>query len=140
MPLVTPRDQFPAAPPGADPSRPSTWWPAVILSQAATTNRHLGELPDAVLLDGTVAGYANHGRWVADCPSCNAAQVIDPDDPRFWCPFCSLGWRTITFAADHRSVDEVLSERAEPENRNWWPHETVADLRTENRTQGGDSN
>lgn len=88
--------------------------------------------------DGTVDAYANIGRWVADCPSCNLGQVIDPDDPLFWCPACQpIAWRTIVVPGRklRGRIERTLMRRA-PENRNWHPWETIEMLEVETEHGG----
>lgn len=86
---------------------------------------------------GPVAVYANHGRWVVDCPDCNAAQLTHPSDPRFLCNVCgNVGngrrFRPVIWPRGHEKLGELLDARADVELQNWLPGETVGDLRAEN--------
>ena len=83
-----------------------------------------------------VVARINYGRWIGDClltrttgPEaglpCHNAQVVDDDDPRFYCVDCcneQLGgvWRDVTFPADLAAVETPLEVLPEPE-QNWEP-------------------
>jgi hypothetical protein len=80
--------------------------------------------------------YLNYGRWIAECPDCNGAQLACHEDPRFMCNECAnvaAGglWRTIEWPADRSAIEEILSWRPRL-NQNWTPGESVADLEAEN--------
>lgn len=129
--IVTPRDELGRAPDGADPARPSTWWPAEMARRTGTPLA----LP-AGELGVSVEASVNWGRWVADCPMCRTAQTVDPDDPRMWCPICRPpGWATVAFPARWRDIASLLADRL-PANRNWSPWETLDQLEAENRAGG----
>lgn len=141
MKIVTVRDSLRGAPSGSDPSRPSTWWPAEILRRTNGATQAPGwtwGMPDAMLLDGqAVVAQVNHGRWVADCPSCLIAQIVDPADPQLWCPVCQpAGWRSIVFPSEREAIEALLEERDDPISRNWGPWETVGMLAAENAAGG----
>lgn len=87
-----------------------------------------------------VVAYVNHGRWVADCPdpACAGAELVDPAEPLFYCLSCynaAVGgaWRPVRFPprSARQAIEQALLERARPERRNWYPGETVEDLRRE---------
>jgi hypothetical protein len=83
-----------------------------------------------------VVARINYGRWIGDCgltrtsgplagEVCRNAQVVDDDDPRFFCVDCaneelSGVWREVTFPADLVAVEAPLDELPEPE-QNWEP-------------------
>jgi ribosomal protein L37AE/L43A len=80
--------------------------------------------------------YVNHGRWVARCPFCPSAQLVDPDDPRWFCARCENAfvdgaYTTVRFPGDVADVEAALCVRPNERNRNWLPGETAADLRAE---------
>jgi hypothetical protein len=80
--------------------------------------------------------YANHGRWVVECPTCHGAQLAVRTDPRFMCVNCgnaSVGgvWRPVIWPKDHPEIEAILDARPMPHTRNWAPGETVKDLRRE---------
>ena len=85
--------------------------------------------------------YVNHGRWVADCPDrCGGAMLLDPNLP-YMCGECFniiIGgkWRLIQWPTDRLEIEMVLDKRPFSINRNWWPVETVDDLKRENRDHG----
>ncbi len=80
--------------------------------------------------------YVNHGRWVADCATayCEEAHLVSPGD-RFKCANCGETY-DVTFPDDMLLIDAALSGRKVPQTRNWYPHETVADLIRENAEHG----
>ena len=122
----------PSSHPQCDPARPSTWAPARALLDP-TTGRVLGDLPDGFLIGVATDAYVNHGRWVADCPLCPSAQVVDRGCPEMWCPQCEPGgWFTVVFPEDASAIEVVLDMRPRINNRNWVPGETVEDLVREN--------
>lgn len=84
---------------------------------------------------------ANHGRWIVECPDCNDAQFACPDDRRFMCGNCANAvvggfWRPVVWPKDRAKVEELLMARPDPTTRNWLPHETVAQLKAENKERG----
>lgn len=73
-----------------------------------------------LLLDErTVLAYVNEGRWVADCPNCNAGMMTWPENPQGCCLGCFH-----VYTVEHPPADvigealPVLLERPEI-NRNW---------------------
>jgi len=82
-----------------------------------------------------------HGRWIVDCPDCKGAGFAWEDERLFMCQSCwnaAVGgaWRPITFPAEREAIEAVLLARPLHTNRNWFPHETVDDLRAENVAHG----
>lgn len=136
--VATIESEFAAPPnvPGADPASPSTWWPAISLHSRATAQPYLKHrvMPSAMGVGATVEARVDHGRWIADCPSCPSAQDVTPADPRFWCPTCGSGdvWHRVVFPKNRAAIEEVLDLRPLAQNRNWRPSETLADLKREN--------
>lgn len=103
--------------------------------------------PPADGLDLSVTAYArvNHGRWIADCPfdGCRGAEYVDVDEPVFFCCECRNApvqhhpVRVEIPAAKHRrEIETVLLARPVASTRHWWPRESVADLKRENRDHG----
>lgn len=92
---------------------------------------------------GMVPVYANHGRWVAQCPRLqpfvcrDALQVWWPESKVFDCPTCGLiaelGW-----PAERAKIEELLMARPDPATRNWEPGESLTLLLTENLAHGID--
>jgi len=86
---------------------------------------------------GTVLpAYVNHGRWVANCPNCNGGIFGPPahgsHDQTGACLDC--GWvYTLDYPVQAQAIERLLLLRPKPDNRNWLPGETVADLARENR-------
>lgn len=81
-----------------------------------------------------------HGWWIVDCP-CNGADFVWLDRPLQWCGSCGnaqLGgrWRRVAVPENRREIEKALLARPDPATRNWFPHETVEDLRAENAAYG----
>lgn len=86
--------------------------------------------------------YANHGRWVADCPNptCSAAMLVEEGEP-FMCGECfnrdaGGAWRPVAWPKDADALDAELAERPGEANRNWRPGESLADLARESADHG----
>lgn len=80
--------------------------------------------------------YANHGRWVVECPDCRGAQLASPSDRRFMCNCCgnvAVGgdWRPVVWPKAREVIEDLLSARP-AENQNWRPGETRKQLHAEN--------
>lgn len=87
-----------------------------------------------------VYAYANHARWVVDCPTCNGAQLACRTDKRFMCNECAnvaIGgrWRVVEWPVDADEIERLLDRRPDVA-RNWFPGETVRQLKDENRVHG----
>jgi len=86
---------------------------------------------------------ANHGRWIVNCPNteCGGAQFPSGKDHWFFCTSClnvnsnyklvPLVWPTDPSPAQ---LVEVLVNRKQEKNRNWYPGETIAMLIDQNVT------
>lgn len=130
MPLLTVADQVPpAARAGAAAEwAPRRYWSSITpIEQAMAAPLGPPEI--------AVSVYANHGRWVVECPDCSGAQMASPDDPRFMCTICANVavegmWRPVTWPTEAVAIDDVLSARPLL-NRNWIPGETLDDLAAE---------
>jgi hypothetical protein len=90
---------------------------------------------------GEILAYVNHGRWIAECPYCSAAQVASKSEPVYWCAECVMVWNdgapvNVKFPDDAEAIEAALVKRPAQKNRNWNPHETVADLRRQNFQHG----
>lgn len=91
--------------------------------------------PDRVT-SSPVGAYVSEGRWVAECPDCNGAELVTPGDP-FMCLSCGnvlIGhaYRAVIFPAELAAIEDALAVRAFAVNRNWRPGEMAAQLRAEN--------
>ena len=85
----------------------------------------------------------NQGRWIVPCPFCTGAEMLDPDDLRFFCLSCynkAVGGKWIRVAVPKpeqtKEIETELMKRGNPENRNWTIKESVSDLKKENKKQG----
>jgi len=77
-----------------------------------------------------IKAYVNHGRWVADCPKCNGAELIHAKDVLFKCQLCKAE-AECKQPRNARKIDALLEPRP-LENRNWQAGESLDDLRREN--------
>jgi hypothetical protein len=108
----------------------------------------LGGAPIELVIDnGTapkaaaVEAYANHGRWIAECPDCHGAQLTAQADPRFMCNVCAnagLGglWRPVVWPKDAARIAALLDERPLAQHRNWEPGTTLRELKAGNLEHG----
>lgn len=86
--------------------------------------------------EASVLAYANHGRWVVDCPDCRNAQLACRTDHRFLCDECgniAIGrlWRPVEWPDDATKIDALLANRPR-EYQNWLPGESREVLAIEN--------
>lgn len=83
--------------------------------------------------------FVNKNRWVAFCGRCGSreVQVVDPDDPRFYCLTCynigNGGYpRPVKFPPQMDKIEDVLLARR-PYRRDYFPAETVGELEAQNK-------
>lgn len=93
-------------------------------------------VPVSTAIGESIAVSMNHGRWIAECPSCRGAQFASRTDPRFFCvdclnAWCGSQWVTLTWPDEPQAIEAAVEVR-EVANRNWTPDETVADLMQQN--------
>jgi len=106
--------------------------------------RRLGHKPDVGPATGPpISARINHGRWIADCPFCPGAELVDPDTPEFMCWSCANAKNGGRFVrvdvpnAHQRDEIEGLLDGRPQENQNWDPRtEDAAFLRAENLVYG----
>lgn len=94
--------------------------------------------------------FLNWGRWKVHCPSpvCLGAALVEPGQTSVICqcrdegvcqhgPVCGAIYRVAwpAEASTIELIEEAVSVRP-LQNRNWFPHETVADLHRENVENG----
>ncbi len=89
----------------------------------------------------TVTAFVNEGRWIVRCPFCPSASLACQTDPRFLCVECGntgVGgkWVTVVWPDDRDQIEAVLDRRRKDTTRNWFPHESVADLTRDNVAHG----
>jgi hypothetical protein len=91
---------------------------------------------DLPAIPGLAYAYANHGRWVADCPRpyCSNAMQIWPGDETFRCEGeGSCGWTApIVWPPDPAAIEVILQARPSAGTRNWYVGETLLDLLQQN--------
>jgi len=90
--------------------------------------------------DPPAVAQVNHGRWVAHCPFCDGAELVDLAEPLFCCLSCDNAaaggrWLMVQFPApvERALIEAALLARPAARNRNWAPHESVTKLVDENR-------
>lgn len=129
--------------PGTPPVRHLVQRPAEWVAHAHW-NRDDYELfvpaPDATDTSHATFAYVNRSRWVARCPFCPGAQLVHPDDRRYFCVDClSIAnghrWVPVIWPPDPAAIEQALTGRP-VEYRNWEPPETVAQLFAENTLKG----
>ncbi len=85
------------------------------------------------------------GRWLADCPNpdCQGAEYVSFEHPFIFCHECRNGAVgnqlieiTVPAPGLRADIETYLLARPVPATRNWFPHESVRDLREENRLHG----
>lgn len=93
-------------------------------------------------IGGVVAAEIAHSNWRVSCPYCSGAIVIEPGLP-FFCPDCCMQandyqpmFVQMPDEKTRREIERLLVMRADPVRRNWYPHETIADIRHENNRHG----
>lgn len=79
-----------------------------------------------------VYAYANHGRWVADCP-CGGAELVVERAPLL-CGSCGTT-RPVVWPDNVKELETVLARRPKL-NQNWHPGEPVDLLKAENLARG----
>lgn len=88
----------------------------------------LKETPDV----RSVVAYANHGRWVADCPEDNGGIACAPGVTSGVCLDCGHVY-AVTWTTKVDQIEALMDARPESA-QNWHPdRETVADLEAQNQ-------
>ena len=103
--------------------------------------RRQGNASALLAPDPVVQAEVNQGRWLARCSFCSGAELIDPQDLRFYCLSCDMEaagrrWLPVKLPVQRAAIEAALLKRPKEEHRNWRPGETVADLRRENAANG----
>jgi len=75
------------------------------------------------------------GRWLADCPICDGAELVSVSDPVFFCLSCSSGgmWWPVEWPVDRAEIEAEVIKRSDLMGWAWNPGETLADLEAETR-------
>ena len=123
------------------------WQPVSLNTFVASIRRkqrRSGPLSGIVVSSPTVKAEINYGNWIARCPFCTGAELVDPEDPRFYCLSCDMKaingqWLqvempTISF---RQKLEAELLKRPRENNRNWLPGETLTRIKQENKERGG---
>ena len=85
---------------------------------------------------GIVQARVYAGYWCADCPtpSCGGNEFVDPAWPLFVCTGgCGCGPLEVMFPKARKQIEAVLNARPVIATRNWFPSESLADLKAENK-------
>lgn len=83
----------------------------------------------------------NHGRWIARCPFCKGAEMVDDTRAEFWCCGCrnaAVFSRPVylVIPENRQEIEAVLLARPDYPTRNWRPGESLEDLIAENVRHG----
>jgi len=83
-----------------------------------------------------VIAFINHGRWVAICPACGCAEVVEPKTPIFYCLNCTNRDNSslplpVKFPRSRVKIEDELLARKKRQFRNWDGKMTLTELRTE---------
>lgn len=57
-----------------------------------------------------IVAYVNHGRWLANCPHCQAGVAILFNQSKGWCFGCGAVFTNVTWPADgilHKIIDQI---------------------------------
>lgn len=119
--------------------------PATVLrtpDYAVYCARHLAFATDRQQLPtkraGTIAVYANEGRWLADCPYCNAGMISDQAWPDIRCFGCSSIYALVAWPEQVGDIEAELLVRPIT-FQNWKTGESLAQLSRENLDHGFES-
>jgi hypothetical protein len=109
---------------------------AATVGYAIDAKRARGHLvPDPVdeIAGEPVLARVDQGRWIGDCNQynparnriCRGAQLVTPDDQRFWCVLCYNAdnqgrWRPVTWPDDPPAIEQALDGQLAPD-QNWTP-------------------
>lgn len=83
---------------------------------------------------GAVYARVHRSMWIVDCP-CSSALRLEPGERWFVCWDCGAG-ADVIWPPNLDDIAYVLAMRPIPDTRNWYPHETVAELLEENVAHG----
>jgi hypothetical protein len=109
---------------------PRRWWVAEVPIELVIDN---GTAPASE----AVEVYANHGRWIAECPDCCGAQLASRTDLRFMCNNCANAavgclWRAVVWPKSAAQIEALLDARPLAHSRNWAPGDTLRKLKADN--------
>ena len=91
---------------------------------------------------GVAYAEVSNSSWIVRCPYCPNAVVHQPG-AAFYCPNCLMqgngGYAmTVVYPEQREQIEAVLCRRPSPNNRNWFPYETVDELIAQNMEHGID--
>lgn len=91
--------------------------------------------PEGMLAEPALIARIDAARWVAQCPHCQSAQVVSPDDPRMWCVDCMPdGWFKVRFPTAPAAAEATV-EAMPARQRFWWADDDTAWNRPRPRRQ-----
>lgn len=81
-----------------------------------------------------IAPYINHGRWLFDCPICDAGGAVVIGLTRGWCFGCGGVFNSVMWPSedDRKEIVKALEKRPNVKNVNWHPSESLQQLKDEN--------
>lgn len=85
-----------------------------------------------------VMAYINMGRWIADCPFCSGAELVEPGET-FYCFSCGMEMNSghplsIDLPSNRDEIESVLNKR--PQQHRNWRGESIELLRVQNAANG----
>lgn len=90
-----------------------------------------------------VEARIDHSRWIADCPFCIHAEIVDYDNKRFFCLNCGMehnGHRPLPVKfppkPQREKIERLLCLRPLENTRNWEPGQTAQEIRDKNSEYG----
>jgi hypothetical protein len=91
---------------------------------------------DRWLAPGQIAMRVEWGRWIGNCAVCGNALSSDPEWKHACCYSCGAVFvEACVFPQDLKAIIRLLARRP-IDRQNWFPYETVSDLRLENFQHG----
>ncbi len=111
-----------------------------IRRRAARVGITVRPMEDVALGPGLLARF-NHNYWIVDCPDCGSAEFVWIDEPVMLCQKCWNAvvdgrWRRVVVPGQWRQIERIMRVRINPDNRNWYPGESLAKLKAENMEHG----
>lgn len=100
-------------------------------------------LDGAVVDDPFTVAFVDGSRWIAKCPFCAGAEVVNFTTKMFFCCSCrnqQVGHACIRVKLPvkgmREKVEGALLKRPDWMMRAWFPQETIADLEKQNKAHG----
>ncbi len=101
-----------------------------------------GQLIDWDHAVGSIFAEIIRSNWIVQCIFCRNGIIAQPGE-HFYCPDCMMqgnGFKPMEIvwpeSSERREIERLLLKRIDPNTRNWFRHETTADLLVENLEHG----